>query len=67
MKGSDVPLYFFGEETLHASRSVPCMSEGIFVKEGRLFVLFESACNKYKTFVRRRTKQIISLPPEFFA
>ena len=67
VKGADVPLYFFGEETLRASRSVPCMSEGIFVKEGRLFVLFESACNKYKNFVRRRTEQIISLPPEFFA
>ena len=43
------------------------MSEGIFLKEGRLFVLFESACNKYKTFVRRRMEEIVSLPPEFFA
>ncbi len=67
VKGTDVPLYFFGKETLRASRSVPCMSEGIFLKEGRLFVLFESACNKYKNFVRRRIKQVMSLPPEFFA
>ncbi len=67
VNGADVPLYFFGKETLRASRAVPCMSEGVFLKDGRLHVLFESACNKYKNFVRRRTKEIMSLPPEFFA
>lgn len=67
VKGAKVPLYFFGEETLRAFRSVPCMSEGIFVKEGRLHVLFESACNKYKYFVRRQMGQTVSLPFEFFA
>ncbi len=66
--GAEAPLYFFGEETLRASRAAPCMSEGVFAfaKEGRLFVLFESACNKYKYFVRRQTDEIVSLPFGFW-
>ena len=67
VNGAAVPLYFFGKETLRTSRKMPCMSEGIFLKEGRLHVLFESACNKYKYFVRRRMTEIISLPADYFA
>lgn len=39
----------------------PCMSEEIVVKDGRLFILFENACNKYKLFTRDNFKTAYSI------
>ncbi len=65
--GKDVPLYFLGNDRLvSAWEDVPCMSEAIFARDGRLYVLFESACNKYKYFVRRQMHAIVSLSEEEF-
>lgn len=65
--GKSIPLYFLGESSLVSSlEKVPSMSEGIFVKDNKLFVLFESKCNKYKYFVRRQTGDILSLPLSAF-
>lgn len=63
VNGKSVPLHFLGESELVSSlKKVPSMSEGIFVKDNKLFVLFESKCNKYKYFVRRQTGDLLSLP-----
>ena len=56
------PIRFRLDSTnLIAEWETPCMSEEIFVKDGRLYVLYESLCNKYKYFVRRRIDSILSV------
>ncbi len=63
--GKSVPCYFLGKA--ESEKKVPCMSEGIAVKEGKLVVLFESGSYKYRQFVRRRTEELVALPLDFFA
>ena len=43
----DVPLYYLDSETLSKDVSVPPMSEELVYKDGRVFVMCESACTKY--------------------
>lgn len=62
VKGADVPLYRLDSANLKSTLTAPCMSEEIFVRDGKLYVLFESLCNKYKYFVRTRIDDILSLP-----
>jgi hypothetical protein len=47
INGADVPVYFLDSESLTDDLSLPPMSEEIFVKDGRLYVLLESASKKY--------------------
>ena len=47
INGTDVPVYFLDSESLTYNLTMPPMSEEIFVKDGRLYVLLESACKKY--------------------
>ncbi len=39
----------------------PSMSEEIVVLDGRLYILFENACNKYKYFTRNNLKNVYSI------
>lgn len=45
--GKEVPLYTMDETTLIKEVTLPSMSEGIFVKDNRVHIYFESAGNKY--------------------
>lgn len=54
------PLYVLDESNLSQVITSPCMSEELFEKDGRIYVLFESASKKYKTFVRRQMKHVVS-------
>ena len=47
VNGIDVPVYFLDSDSLTKDVITPPMSEEIFVKDGRLYVLYESACQKY--------------------
>ena len=47
VNSTDVPVYFLDDDSLTRDLSAPPMTEEIFVKDGRLYVLLESACNKY--------------------
>lgn len=47
VNGKDVPVYILDDEAMIKDVQMPPMSEEIFVKDGRVFVLFESACQKY--------------------
>ena len=47
VNGKDVPVYFLDDEAIKKDVLMPPMSEEIFVKDDRVFVLFESACKKY--------------------
>ena len=57
----EVPLWYLDEEALIGSKQIPAMSEELFVKNDRVYVLFESACKKYKFFNRVRLKSVYSL------
>ena len=60
--GHEVPLYTF-EDGAGRELRMPCMSEEICFKDGRLFVLFESMSKKYRFVTFRRETQILSLDP----
>lgn len=47
INGIDVPVYYLDADSLTDDLSLPPMSEEIFVKDGKLYVLLESACKKY--------------------
>ena len=47
INGKQVPVFFLDEKTLAKDVEMPPMSEEIFFKDNRLYVLFESACQKY--------------------
>ena len=57
----ELPLYILGSNDLVETLTAPCMSEEIFVSNGRLYLLFESLSNQYKYFVRRQIDSILSL------
>lgn len=60
---STLYVYFFDGNTLTRTYSVPSMSEGLCTADGKVNVLFESGCYKYKLFVRKRTESIYSFTP----
>lgn len=47
INGKNIPVYFLDADSKTDDVEMPPMSEEIFVKDGRLYVLFESACQKY--------------------
>lgn len=56
-----IPLYILDAKCLRRAFSTPCMSEEIFQKDGRLYLLYESLSDKYRYFVRRQIDSILSL------
>ena len=61
INGKNVPLYILSNDSLINSIKAPSMSEEVVLVGGKVFVLFESACTKYKMVNRTRTKNVISL------
>lgn len=57
--GRELPLYIL-DPADGKREDLPCMSEEIFEKDGRLYVLFESMSIKYRYFVHWRTCRIWS-------
>ena len=47
LMGGEVPLYYLDSENLVRSVDMPPMSEEVVCKDGKVYVLFESACTKY--------------------
>ena len=62
----EVPMWFLDDEALIYSEEIPSMAEEIMIKEGRVYILFESACNKYKLANRTRVDAVYSLPISYF-
>lgn len=48
LMGSQVPLYYLDSANMTHSVEMPPMSEEVVCKDGKVYVLFESACTKYK-------------------
>ena len=63
INGTDVPVYYMDDTSLITVISMPPMSEGIFVKDDRLYVLFESACQKYIFGHVTRGRHVYSYAP----
>lgn len=63
--GTHIPVYTLSKNKIVKQFKLPCMSEEIFVKDGKIWVLFESASQKYKLFTRTRMKNVYSLSVEF--
>lgn len=61
--GVQLRLYYLGSHNLINDYEIPCMSEGLCVYDGEVYVLFESAGNKYKYYVRERVSNVYSFIP----
>ena len=59
-----IAVYRLDKHNLLAELVVPCMSEEICVKDGKLYILFESMCDKYKYFVRVQMEKVVAIPLE---
>lgn len=47
VSGKEVPLYYIDSSTRISDIAMPAFSEGLSIKDGKLVISFESACNKY--------------------
>jgi len=45
--GKEVPLYYLDSANLTRRVDMPPMSEEVVCRDGKVYVLFESACTKY--------------------
>ena len=62
----NIPLWYIDNDALIKSTKIPSMSEEILVKNDRVYILFESACKKYKLFNRTRISSVYSVPVSYF-
>lgn len=60
-KGKEVPLYELNSGNQTQTISAPAMTEELTVVDDRVFIMFESACKKYKFVNRTRTKNALSI------
>ena len=60
---SDLYVYYVDDSKILNNYSIPSMSEGMCVINDRVYVLFESGANKYKTFVREVLNHVYSFIP----
>lgn len=63
VNGKEVPLYFL--EDREPDLTMPCMSEEICLKDGKLYILFESMSKQYRWVVHNRISEIISIESPF--
>ena len=61
IESGNIPVYKISSSKLTKDIEAPSMSEEVVVKEGRLFVLYESACSKYKFVNRTRIDEVHSI------
>ena len=62
LNGVDIPMIVLDLDlNLNKTIKAPAMSEGMDVVGGRVHVLFESACDKYKYYNRTRTREVLSI------
>ena len=59
--GNTLPVYVLSKNNLSKDISAPAMSEEIVVKDGRIYILYESACCKYRLVNRTRTTNVQSI------
>lgn len=61
IESGELPVYMLDANAEASRLKAPCMSEEIELVDGRVYVLFENACKKYKAFTRTRLYNVFSL------
>ena len=56
-----IKLWYLDGESLKKDVTIPSMSEEITIKNGRVYILFESGAKKYKIYNRKQLKNVYSL------
>ncbi len=64
INNQNLDLYVLSSKNLNNKIVAPCMSEGIDYQNGRVHILFESACKKYRLFTRTRERHVQSVEIE---
>lgn len=58
--GTPIDLYVLESEDLTDDLTAPCMSEEIVLADGKVYILFESACQKYNFATREQLRNVYS-------
>lgn len=61
INNNELQVYVLNKDNLVRTIEAPCMSEEIVLIDGKVCVLFENNCKKYKFFTRTRLKHIYAL------
>jgi hypothetical protein len=61
-----IPLWYLDNDSLLMSVNAPAMAEELVINNDRVYILFESACKKYKIFNRKQLENVYSLPLSHF-
>ncbi|MBQ9790016.1 MAG: hypothetical protein IJW24_00265 [Clostridia bacterium] len=64
VNGASVPVFVLSSANCVLSIDAPCMSEEIVLANNKVYILYESACSKYKLFTRTRVKNVHSIKIE---
>ena len=59
LKGKEIPYYKFSKDKLIRKESLPPMSEGMFYKNNKLYILFENSSDAYKPALPKMKSVII--------
>lgn len=59
-EGHEIPLYVLDDTQLLSDLTAPCMSEEIVLVGKKVYVLFESSCQKYVAFTREPLRNVFS-------
>jgi hypothetical protein len=62
VSGKEVPLYYIDSSTRIKDVVMPSFSEGLSIKDGKIVISFESACNKYVIGKLFFATKIVSYP-----
>ena len=62
IEGTTLPVYELCEKTKTRTIKAPAMTEElVLADDGKVYVLFESACKKWKMINRTRTRYVYAL------
>ena len=64
--GAEIPIYYLTEDTACKITYIPAMSEEITVVNGSLYILYESASNRYLIGKGKGFGSVLSTPLSFF-
>lgn len=58
---TEIPLYILEDDNLVYDLEAPCMSEELVIAEERIYIMFESACQKYGFVTREPLRNVYSI------
>ena len=64
VNGKTVPIYVLSSANCELTIDAPCMSEEIVLVDDKVYILYQSACAKYKYFTRTRITKVHSIELE---